>query len=211
AACVAASFSTDIGQLIACRAVMGLGAAFIMPSTLSILVNVFPPSERPRAIAIWAAVTGAAGVIGSIGTGFLLKQFWYGSVFLINVPIIAVALVLGKVMVPRSRDPEEARLDPVGAFLSVLGIVALVYGLIEAPDKGWTSAVTLVAFGSGLAILALFALWELRHPEPMLDIRYFRDPAFRVGTGGMGVLFVALNGGLFLLTQFFQLAPHYRP
>ena len=128
-----------MGQLIACRAVMGVAGALIMPSTLSILINVFPAHERPKAIAIWASVTGAAGAIGPVASGFLLGHFWYGSVFLVNVPIIVVALVAGWFLVPKSRDPEEAQLDPLGALLSIIGIVALVYGLIEAPDKGWMS------------------------------------------------------------------------
>ena len=127
-------------QLIGCRAVMGAAAALIMPSTLSIIINIFPAHERTKAIAIWASITGAAGALGPVASGYLLGHFWYGSVFLINVPIIVVALVAGWFFVPKSRDPEEASLDPVGALLSIVGIVALVYGLIEAPDKGWGSA-----------------------------------------------------------------------
>ena len=133
---VLASASTTMWQLIACRAVMGAAAALIMPSTLSIIINVFPPHERTKAIAIWASITGAAGGFGPVISGWLLGHFWYGSVFLVNVPIIAVALVAGKFLVPRSRDPQEARLDPIGAVLSIIGIVALVYGLIEAPEDG---------------------------------------------------------------------------
>ena len=121
-------------QLIACRAVMGVGAAFIMPSTLSILVNVFPPDERTKAIAIWASVTGAAGAIGPVASGWLLGHFWYGSVFLVNVPILADRPG-GRAgsWCPSRKDPEQGQLDPVGAVLSIIGIVALVYGLIEAP------------------------------------------------------------------------------
>ena len=110
-------------QLIACRAVMGAAAALIMPSTLSIIVNIFPAHERPKAIAIWASVTGAAGALGPVASGYLLGHFWFGSVFLVNVPIIVVALVAGSFLVPKSRDPEEAALDPVGAVLSIVGIV----------------------------------------------------------------------------------------
>src|SRR6185369_2039325 len=114
----------------------GASAALIMPSTLSILVNVFPPHERTKAIAIWAATTGAAGAIGPVASGFLLGHFWYGSVFLVNVPIIVVALVAGWFLVPKSRDPQQGKLDPVGAVLSIVGISSLVYALIEAPDSG---------------------------------------------------------------------------
>ncbi len=146
AACLLASNATQMWQLIGCRALMGFCAAFIMPSTLSILVNVFPADERAKAIAIWAGVTGAAGAIGPVASGWLLGHFWFGSVFLVNVPIIIVALVGGFFLVPKSKDPEEGILDPVAAVLSIIGIVALVYGLIEAPDKGWGSAATLISF-----------------------------------------------------------------
>src|SRR5450432_771824 len=124
-----ASLSTEMWQIIACRAVMGAAGAFIMPSTLSIIINVFPPHERPKAIAIWASITGAAGAFGPVASGFLLGHFWYGSVFLINVPIIVIALVAGKFLVPKSRDPQQASFDPGGSVLSIVGVVALVYAL----------------------------------------------------------------------------------
>jgi EmrB/QacA subfamily drug resistance transporter len=200
-----AAASASMWQLIACRALMGAAAAFIMPSTLSILVNVFPPHERAKAIAIWASVIGAAGALGPVVSGFLLGHFWYGSVFLINVPIVIMALVSGWFFVPKSRDPEQAHLDPVGAVLSVIGIVALVYGLIEAPDKGWTSGATLGAFAIATVVLGVFVAWELHVDEPMLDIQYFRRPAFSTGTGGMLLVFLSLYGLMFLLTQYFQL------
>ncbi|TMK84896.1 MAG: MFS transporter, partial [Actinobacteria bacterium] len=144
-----ATLSSAMWQLIVCRAVMGAAAALIMPSTLSILINVFPSEERPRAIAIWASFLGAAGAIGPTVSGWLLVHFWYGSVFFVNVPFILLALVSGWFLVPRSRDPEEARFDPGGALLSIVGIVALVYGLIEAPAKGWGSASTLLRLHGG--------------------------------------------------------------
>jgi EmrB/QacA subfamily drug resistance transporter len=204
-----AAESTTMSQLIACRAVMGVAAALIMPSTLSILINVFPPHERTKAIAIWASFVGAAGAIGPVGSGLLLAHFWYGSVFLINVPILALALVSGGFLVPKSRDPEQARLDPVGAVLSIVGIVSLVYGLIEAPDKGWGNPETLAAFALAIAVLVLFVWWERRVEEPMLDIRFFRNPAFSTGTGGMVLLFLAMFGVMFLITQYFQLVLGY--
>jgi EmrB/QacA subfamily drug resistance transporter len=208
---VLASQSAETWQLIACRALMGAGAAFIMPSTLSILVNVFPAGERAKAIAIWAATTGAAGAIGPVASGFLLGHFWYGSIFLVNVPIIIVALVGGWFLVPKSRDPEQGKLDPLGAVLSTVGIVALVYGLIQAPDKGWGAPATLVAFGVAIVVLALFVLWELRVDEPMLDMHFFRNPAFSTGTGGMILVFLAMFGVMFLITQYFQLILGYSP
>ncbi len=206
-----ASASTAMWQLIACRALMGAAAAFIMPSTLSILVNVFPPDERTRAIAIWAATTGAAGAIGPVASGFLLNHFWYGSVFLVNVPIVLVTLALGVFLVPTSRDPEEARLDPVGSVLSIIGISTLVYGLIEAPANGWGSTTTLVSFAISFVVLGLFAMWELRIDEPMLDLHYFRNPAFSTGTTGMILVFMAMFGVMFLITQYFQLVLDYSP
>jgi MFS transporter, DHA2 family, integral membrane protein len=208
---VFASQGTAMWQLIAGRAVMGAGAAFIMPSTLSILVNVFPPDERTKAIAIWAATTGAAGAIGPVASGWLLGRFWYGSIFLINVPFIVVALVAGWWLVPRSKDPQQAKLDPVGAVLSTIGIATLVYALIEAPDKGWANIDTIGAFALALVVLTLFSRWELRKRDPMLDIRYFKKPAFSTGTGGMVLVFLAMYGVMFLITQYFQLVLGYSP
>ena len=204
-----ATLSDQTWQLIVGRAVMGVGAALIMPSTLSILINVFPPHERTKAIAIWASFTGAVGAIGPPVSGLLLGHFWYGSVFLINVPIIAAAFVAGHYLVPSSRDPQRAPLDPLGAVLSIVGIVALVYGLIEAPDKGWASTTTLSSFAVAAVVLVLFVLWELRVDEPMLDIRLFRVPAFSVGSGGMMLVFLGMYGLMFLLTQYFQLVRGY--
>src|SRR5438270_2120680 len=204
-----ATLSSAMWQLIACRAVMGAAAALIMPSTLSILINVFPSEERPRAIAIWASFLGAAGAIGPTVSGWLLVHFWYGSVFFVNVPFILLALVSGWFLVPRSRDPEEARFDPGGALLSIVGIVALVYGLIEAPAKGWGSASTLLAFTVATVVLAGFVVWEKRVDEPMLDMRYFRNPAFSTGSGGMILVFLGMYGVMFMLTQYLQLVLGY--
>ena len=204
-----ASLSTSMWELIACRAVMGAAGALIMPSTLSILINVFPAHERPKAIAVWASVTGAAGALGPVASGFLLGHFWYGSVFLVNVPIIVIALVAGWFLVPTSRDPQEAALDPVGALLSIVGIVSLVYGLIEAPSDGWSSATTLGAFAIAIVVLAAFVAWELRVAEPMVDMHFFRNPAFSTGTGGMILVFLSMYGVIFLVTQYFQLVHGY--
>lgn len=210
-ACIAASMATSMPQLIAFRALMGVGAALIMPSTLSILVNVFPPDERTKAIAIWAGVTGAAGAIGPVASGLILNHYWYGAVFLVNIPFCALALVTGWFLLPKSKDPEEARLDPLGAVLSIVGIVAIVYGLIEAPDKGWSSATTLAAFAIGAVVLTIFVFWELHVDEPMLDIRFFKNGAFSAGTTGMILVFMAMYGVMFLFTQYFQLILGYTP
>ncbi len=210
-AAAAASQSTEMWQIIGCRALMGVGAAFIMPSTLSILVNVFPPGERAKAIAIWAATTGVAGSLGPLASGFLLTHFWFGSVFLINLPVIAVAFIGGWFLVPKSKDPDQGKLDPPGALLSIVGISSLVYALIQAPDKGWSSPSTLAAFGVAAIVLTLFVLWELHTDEPMLDIHFFRNPAFSTGSSGMMLVFLSLYGVMFLLTQYFQLVLGYSP
>ena len=204
-ASLVASQATDTNQIIACRAVMGLGAAFIMPSTLSILVNVFPPGERAKAIAIWATTTGIAGSIGPIITGYVLGHFWFGSAFLVYLPVIALALVGGWFVVPKSRDPDESQLDPIGALLSIVGVSTLVFGLIQAPQEGWGAPVTLGAFAIAAFVLAVFAWWEMHTDEPMLDMHYFRNPAFSVGSGAMMLVFLAMYGVMFLMTQYFQL------
>ena len=148
---------------------------------------------------------------GPVASGWLLGHFWFGSVFLVNLPILAVALVAGWFLVPKSRDPEQAELDPVGAVLSIVGIVALVYGLIQAPQDGWTSPSTITTFAFAAAVLTAFVRWELHVDEPMLDIHYFRRPAFSTGSGGMILVFMALYGVMFLVTQYFQLILGYTP
>lgn len=205
---LAASASTA-EVVIAGRAVMGLGAAFVMPSTLSILANVFPPYERPKAIAIWAGISGGGAAIGPVASGFLLEHFSWGSVFLVNVPIIVVALVAGKILLPRSKDPTHGQLDPVGAVLSIAGLAALVFTIIEAPSRGWTSTTTLLWFAAAFVLLGLFAWWELRSPHPMLELRWFRDRQFSVASGSMTLVFFAMFGTFFLITQYFQLVLGY--
>src|SRR3954465_4655082 len=200
-----ASQATDVTQIIACRAAVGLGAAFIMPATLAILVNEFPPHERAKAIAIWATTTGVAGSIGPVITRWVLGHFWFGSAFLVYLPVIAVAFVGGWFFVPKSRDPNESAIDPLGALLSIVGIAALVYGFIEAPGKGWGAPVTVAAFVTAAVVLTLFVLWELHTKSPMLDMRYFRNPAFSVGSGAMMLVFLAMYGVMLLMTQYFQL------
>ena len=204
-AVILASMSDSMWQLIACRALMGLGAALIMPSTLSILINVFPPHERTKAIAIWASVTGAGGALGQVISGVLLGHFWWGSVFLVNVPLVLLALVGGYFLLPLSRDPEESPLDPGGAALSTIGVVALVYALIEAPEKGWTDSATIAAFAVCAVFMVAFVLYERRADDPMIDMSYFRNPAFSVATGCMILMFLSMYGLIFLLTQFLQL------
>ena len=206
-----ASAADTAEMVITARAVMGVAAAFVMPSTLSILANVFPAHERPKAIAIWAGISGAGGAIGPVASGWLLEHFWWGSVFLVNVPVIAIALIAGAVLVPRSKDPDEQPLDVPGALLSIVGLSALVYAIIEGPHRGWVSGDTLATFGLAGVALALFAWRELRTRHPMLDLKLFRDRRFSVASAGMTLTFFAMFGTFFLIAQYFQLVLDYSP
>ena len=199
------TFSTSADTLIAARSLMGIGGAFIMPSTLSLLTNVFlDPIERRKAIGIWAGVAGLAA-LGPITGGFLLTRFWWGAVFLVNVPIVLAGLVAGYFFIPDSKDPSTPKLDPVGALLSIAGLGTVLWGVIEAPNKGWTSTSVLVAFGVGAAILAAFIRWELTYASPMLNMHFFRNPRFSAASGAVTFTFFTLFGSLFLLTQYLQI------
>jgi len=208
---VLASTADTSGVVIGSRAIMGLAAAFIMPSTLSILTNVFPAHERPKAIAVWAGISGAGAAVGPITSGFLLEHFYWGSVFLVNVPMIAAALIAGAILVPKSKDPEESPLDFLGAFLSIVGLVALVYSIIEGPSHGWLSGESFLTFGIAIVALGLFALWESKARFPMLDLRLFKDRRFSVASGGMTLTFFAMFGTFFLVAQYFQLVLGFSP
>jgi len=200
------------GQLIAARAAMGVGGALIMPATLSILANVFlDPTERGWAIGIWAASAAVGLGLGPVGGGLLLEHFWWGSVLLVNVPIVAFALVAGWLVLPTSKDPTAPRLDPLGAVLSILGFGALLWAVIEGPSAGWTSAEVLTGFASAVALLGAFVGWELRTDHPMLDVRLFRLPRFSVASAAITVAFMTLSGMVFLLTQYLQSVRGYTP
>src|SRR2546425_6237037 len=177
-----AAFAHSSGQLIAARAAMGIGAALVMPATLSVLAHVFPPEERKRAIAIWAGFAGVGAALGGVTSGWLLQHFWWGSIFLTNVAVVAIALIAGAILVPSAADDHEPALDIVGASLSIAGLGALIYAIIEAPTRGWPSGATLLSFWVAVVILFAFAAWELRTPEPMLDLRFFRNPQFAAAT-----------------------------
>ena len=204
-----AAFATSTGQLIFLRAIMGIGAALIMPATLSILTNVFPPHERAKAIAIWAGLAGAGAAIGPVASGFLLEHFWWGSVFLVNVPLVLAAIVGGRFLVPNSKNPNAEPLDPVGAALSMVGLCAVLYGIIEGPTHGWADPTTLGSILSGLVVLVVFGFWELRTANPMLDLRLFRNPTFSSATAAINLVFFAMFGTFFLLTQYLQLVLGY--
>jgi EmrB/QacA subfamily drug resistance transporter len=199
-----AMLSGSADLLIAARTVMGLGAALIMPSTLAIIAAVFSGPERGRAIGAWSGIAGLGIVIGPLVGGWLLDHFAWGSIFLINLPIVFVALVGTLWLVPESRDPEQAHLDPLGTLLSIAGLTALVWGLIEAPQRGWEDRQILTALGLALLLLLAFAIWEARTHRPMLDVRLFRNPRFSVASLVMTLTTFATFGALLLLTQYLQ-------
>jgi EmrB/QacA subfamily drug resistance transporter len=206
-----AAFSGSASMLIVARAVMGVGAALVMPATLSILAHVFPPGERKRAIAIWAGFAGVGAASGGVISGWLLQHFWWGSIFLTNVVVVGVALVAGWMLIPHSKDDHHTGLDPVGALLSIAGLSALVYAIIEAPDHGWLSGRTLGTALVAFAILAAFVQWELRTAEPMLDLRYFRDARFAAATTSITLIFFVMFGTFFVITQYFQQVRGFSP
>lgn len=210
-ASIAAAYVDSATGLIAARAFMGIGGALIMPSTLSIITNVFEGPERGRAIAAWAAVAGLGIVIGPALGGWLLENFWWGSIFLINVFVVVVALVAGWFLVPESKDPHATPLDPLGAVLSIGGLVSLVYAIIEAPSDGWTSANVLIAFGLAAVLLTLFLWWETRTKHPMLNLSFFDNPRFSAAAGAITLVFFAMFGTVFMLTQYLQFVLGYTP
>jgi len=199
-------------ELIAGRAMMGLGAALIFPATLAIITNVFrDPSERAKAIGIWSAVSGLAVAAGPVTGGWLLEHFWWGSVFYINVPVTIVVALLAWRIVPESREHAAPRLDAAGIVLSIAAIATLVFTIIEAPEWGWSSATTLAGFAAAASLLAAFVGWELHTPAPMLPVGIFRNLRFSAASVAITSAFFALFGFVFLITQYFQLVRGYGP
>ncbi len=198
--------------LIVGRSLMGVGAALIFPATLAILTNVFrDPVERAKAIGVWSASAGVAVAAGPIAGGWLLEHFWWGSVFYINVPVVAVALVATWWLVPESRDSEAPRLDIAGFALSILAIGALVYTIIEAPEWGWLDVKTIAGFIVAAALISGFVVVESRVEHPMLPVTIFRDLRFTAASASITAAFFALFGFIFLITQYFQLVRNYSP
>lgn len=210
-AVLAASAADDPSQLIAARVVMGVGAAFIMPATLSIIIHSFPFHERPKAIAMWAGFAGVGGALGPISSGLLLERFWWGSIFFVNVPLVAVLLLLTWRIVPTSKDPSGHPLDLVGAGLAMAGVVSLVFAVIEGPEQGWLDPITVGAFVAATALLVSFVRWELHHETPMLDPRLFRLPGFAAGSAAVTLAFFSMFSMFFLLTQYLQFVKGYSP
>src|SRR5947209_16600989 len=196
--------------LVAARAAMGVGAAVIFPTTLGLITNIFTdPVARAKAIGLWAAMVGVGVAVGPISGGWLLEHFWWGSIFMVNIPIAALAIVGGILFVPTSRDPAAPRIDVPGLLLSAAGITTLVYTVIEAPTWGWTNARTATGFALSAVVLAAFALWERRSTHPMLDVTVFSNRRFSGGSLAVTAGFLTLFGFIFVITQYFQFIKNY--
>lgn len=198
------------GQLIAVRGLMGLGAAFLMPGTLAILTTVFDDDERKKAIAIWSSVLMLGALGGPTLGGLLLEHFWWGSVFLLNIPIAALGLLASLAFIPESKGP-ASRPDTVGALLSTIGMTALIWGVISAPEHGWESPRTSGGFAVALVALAGFVLWERRVAEPMLPLALFGDRNFRGASLSLVLLSFSAGGVMLAITQYLQFVLGYEP
>jgi EmrB/QacA subfamily drug resistance transporter len=209
---VLAAFSDSPIELIAYRALMGVGGAAVQPTTLAVITNVFPPRERGRAIGIWAGTAGIAVAGGPLAGGAVLEHFWWGSVFLVGVPVAVLGIVGVLAVVPESRDPFPGRLDIPGVLLSIVALASLVYGLIHGGSgAGWTTPGVLVPLLGGLVLLALFVWLQRRSAHPALDVSLFRNPAFSAAAAALGLNFFALLGATFYLVYYLQGVRGYTP
>lgn len=208
---VLSTLAGSAGVLVAGRAVMGLGGALVCPATLSIITHTFPVHERGRALATWSAFSALGLLVGPPVGGWLIEHFWWGSVYLINVPLAVALLAFVAWLVPESRDTGRTPLDPVGAVLSSAGLVALVYGIVEVPTRGWGDTVTIGAFGVGLALLGVFIAWQRRTAHPLLPLQFFANPRFTAANAALTLQFLAMAGMLFALTQHLQGVLGYSP
>jgi EmrB/QacA subfamily drug resistance transporter len=206
-----AAYAGSPEALIGARAFMGLGAAFLMPGTLAVLMQLFDEAERPRAIGIWAAVSSLGFASGPVIGGALINHFWWGSVFLVNVPVAALAIAAVLFLVPESKDPTVRKPDLPGSVLSTVGMVSLVWTVISVPQHGWDSPQVIVSLALGLGGLLAFALWERHTPEPMLDLAFFADRRFTGAVAGGVLAAFGMGGSLFLLTQHLQGVLGYGP
>ncbi|MFI1468860.1 DHA2 family efflux MFS transporter permease subunit [Streptomyces wuyuanensis] len=207
-----AAFSGSSAELIGYRAVMGFGAAFVMPATLAVLMNVFERDEQPKAIGIWAGGVGIAIALGPLTGGLLLEHFWWGSIFLVNVPVVIVGFVAMALLIPDSRDPGPGRIDPVGVLLSIVGLVLLVYGIIHGGELASLSdRSVLLPLVGGLAVLAVFVVYEHRIDHPALDFSYFRNPAFSAAITATALAFLSMMGVAFFSVFYLQSVLGYSP
>ncbi len=208
---VAATFADSVLTLIIARAVMGLGAALVMPATLSILTHVFAPDERGKALGIWAAFAGIGGAIGPVVGGALLESFNWPSIFWLNVPVVVIAMVAGLFLIPTSRDPHQTRLDPVGSLLSIVALASLLFAIIEGPSKGWSSIEVITGFAVAAVTWPAFVFWELRTPHPMLPMRFFSSRGFSMGNLALGLSFFVMFAFFFVMTQYLQFLRGFSP
>ncbi len=205
-----AAFANSTNSLIFWRGAMGIGAALVFPATLAIITNLFvDPIERAKAIGLWSAVSGMAVAFGPVVGGFMLQHFWWGSVFLVNLPIVAISLIAGSRLIPDSRNPDAHTLDKVGFLLSVIAVGALVYTVIESPHWGWGSAKSNLGFGIAVFTLIGFVLFESKKQDPLLEVTFFKNARFSAATGSIGIAFFCLFGFTFLVTQYFQFVRGY--
>jgi len=211
-ASVAGALQTTAVGLIGCRCLTGIAASMVMPSTLSILTNVFRDQrERGRAIGVWSGFASVGVAAGPIVGGLLLRNFSWSAVFWVNAPIGLVALVATYYAVPESKNDRAGALDPLGALLSIAGLVGVLYSIIEAPARGWASGQVLGSGLSGIAIIGVFVAWELHTSSPMLDVRFYRNRRFAAANSAVTLAYFALFGSLFLMTQFWQFVKGYTP
>lgn len=210
-ASVAAAVADTSAQLIVARAAQGVGGALIMPSTLSVIVDVFPREERAKAIGIWAGVAAIGIPGGMIAGGYLLEEFFWGSVFLLNVPVVIVAFVGSLLWVPESKDPSANSTDLVGAVLSMASLSALVYAIIEAPEQGWLAGVTIAGLIAAVVFGVAFVWYERRQENPMIDLTLFKNARLSASVTAIGIAFMAMLGTMFMLTQYLQFVQGYSP
>ncbi|BCJ48740.1 MFS transporter [Actinoplanes sp. NBRC 14428] len=203
-ASAACSYATTSGQLIGARAALGLGAAVIMPLSSAVLTVIFEPAERTRALTVWITANTLGIPLGPLVGGWLLDHFWWGSVFLINLPLVVVGIVAVALWVPESHGDRTRRFDPAGIVLSAVGLVVTTYGIIEAGERGWSDPRSLVTVAAGVAVMAAFVLWQRRAQAPLVDLALFRSRAFTWGSILATVASFAMFGLLFALPLFYQ-------
>lgn len=208
---LAAGLSQSSGQLIAARAGMGVGGALLLTTTLAVVVQIFDDAERVKAIGIWSTVSSLGFAAGPLFGGFVLDHFWWGAIFLINIPVALIALAAVARLVPESKSGQGQRPDLLGALLSTIGMTAVVFAIISGPEHGWASGQVLLTASLGVAVLVGFVLWELRVPHPMLDMHFFRNQKFVGAVAGALLVAFGMTGSLFLLTQHLQFVLGYGP